>query len=77
MKGVPQDVVSRGSPDGIEKTYDRLYNGETLTFNLGHTQDHACFDISQGMTLKTKYSFDRKIKTVTDQNYIIDLSGRP
>jgi len=65
MKGVSGDAIAdKLLEEGIDvmELYDRLYDGELITFDLCCRGIKACFENMKDGTMETKVDFERKIK---------------
>jgi hypothetical protein len=60
MKGVSNEaILLKGNP---METYKRLYEGDSITFDLTCAGDHPCFEHTKDYEIITRMQFDRAIK---------------
>jgi hypothetical protein len=66
MKGIPEKVIYHTADTilgcGVLELYERLYNGEEISFDLTMAGKRACFQQNKNMTINTKSIFTRKLK---------------
>lgn len=65
MKGVSGDAIAdKLLEEGIDviELYDRLFDGELITFDLCCRGIKACFETMSDGTMETKVDFERKIQ---------------
>jgi hypothetical protein len=59
-KGVSNDAIKHFDND-VMKTYEKLFNGEEITFDLTLNGDKKIFDYKKDYTITNKFSFYRKL----------------
>lgn len=76
MKGIPdtaiRDAANRLFSGDLMELYKALYNGDEIEFNL-LAGGKVCFDESKELTIKTRESFNRKVKFIDDPLYQFDV----
>ena len=60
MKGITQEAIRTKSEGDLMKLYERLFNGETIPFNL--TDGRPKFEFSDVFTVKSLEKYIRKVK---------------
>ena len=84
MKGIPSSCIEyecRKNNISPLEIYDKLYNKKTIDFDLTQDGQKACFEYikhkEDGMIVKTKSEFSRKVKCTNEEGVIPKVnSGR-
>ena len=65
MKGVPTQSIEYYAKNNnltMFQVYEKLYDGEKITFDLACGGEKCCFDYGADMTIKSLYKFERDIQ---------------